>query len=370
MTTNIWRNDYNPFNKWKVLAWYDRMKAIKDGKFMAPVNIALDLNQGTEQSKLCGGYRCNFCMSNLEDSGKQAEVPVEILMKIPRFYHDWGVRSVCVAGHHSDPLMYSHKHLSSFLTECKKYGIEVGIVSNGRYYTDELSNAVVSTCKWSGWSVNCGLKETYQKITGMDKDNFAKVIQRMKRMATLANGHHIGYKFLITDDNYSEILDAIQLASRVGVRHFQIRPCELPSERSSTIDVDIVERQIKEGIEKYERPGKFEIFGIREKFTPDFMKKPPKRCIASPLGSTWKADGSVVICPDRRWSWDRPGMVMGNFITDGLESIREKWGGPDHIRMIEVANESLSDCIRCTAYSWNEIYENVVEKDNMDVSLI
>lgn len=370
MTTNIWQNDYNPFNKWKVLVWYDRMKAIKNGEFMAPVNIALDLNQGTGESKLCGGYKCNFCMSNLEDSGKKAEIPVEILMDIPRFYHDWGVKSICVAGHHSDPLMYNHKYLSLFLKECKKYGIEVGIVSNGRYYTDEMSDVVTSTCKWSGWSINCGSQETYQKITGMDREDFFRVIMKMKRMADHGGKHNIGYKFLITDDNYSEILNAIGLASWAGARHFQIRPCELPPERSSLIDIGVVESQIKEGIDKYERPGEFEIFGIREKFTTNFMKKPPKRCIASPLGSTWKADGSVVICPDRRWSWDKPNMVMGNFITDGLESIKEKWGGSEHIKMIDVANESLSDCIRCTAYSWHEIYENVVEKDNMDVSLI
>jgi len=266
--------------------------------------------------------------------------------------------------------MYNHKYLSLFLTECKKYGIEVGIVSNGRFYTDEMSDVVVSTCKWSGWSINCGSQETYQKITGMDSEDFFRVIMKMKRMADHGSKHNVGYKFLITDENYSEILNAIQLASWVGARHFQIRPCELPPERSSLIDIEVVESQIREGIDKYERPGEFEIFGIREKFTSNFMKKPPKRCIASPLGSTWKADGSVVICPDRRWSWNKPDMVMGNFITDGLESIREKWGGSEHIKMIDAANESLSDCIRCTAYSWHEIYENVVEKDNMDVSLI
>jgi len=113
-----------------------------------------------------------------------------------------------------------------------------------------------------------------------------------------------------------------------------------------------------------------ELISYPEKFNPDFTKKPPKRCIASPLGSTWKADGDIVICPDRRWSAHKPNMVMGNFVKEGLNGIRKKWGGLEHKLMIEESNKHISECIRCTAYAWHDIYEHCVENDDLDVTLI
>jgi hypothetical protein len=374
MSENIWTNSYNPFSKWKILCHYERMKKIKTGNFAPPVNIALDINQGTYKNKRCGGFNCNFCMSNMDDMGKSTQIPSDLLLKIPQFYNEWGVKSICVAGHNSDPLTYNHDVLIEFLRLCNKWNVEVGLVSNGRNYTDKLLHEVPRTCNWSGWSINAGTEKTHSKMTESTIGAFNYIIEYISCMSRYIKNnqlnHDMGYKFLITDDNYHEILTAIKVASEIGVRHFQIRPCELPLERTKKIDIDSVEKQIKEGIEKYERPNEFEIFGVREKFNPDFTKKPPERCIASVLGSTWKADGDIVICPDRRWSAHKPDMILGNFIKEGLEAIRRKWGGPEHIKMIEAANIHIKNCIRCTSYSWHQIYENVVENDLMDVTLI
>ena len=53
---NIWNNKYSPFQSFKVLAWYERMKKIKIGNFASPVNVALDVNQGTAKKKRCGAF--------------------------------------------------------------------------------------------------------------------------------------------------------------------------------------------------------------------------------------------------------------------------------------------------------------------------
>jgi len=370
---NIWTNQYNPFQRFKVLAWYDRMKSIQKGIYQAPVNIALDICQGTKNHKLCGGFNCNFCMSNLEDVGRVAYIPEKILLEIPRFYFEWGVKSICLAGHNSDPTMYRQSVLIKFLELCKKWNVEVGFVSNGAFYTQKLLEAVAETCNWSGWSINASTAKTHFLLTGMPEKTFDRIISNIQKMAIYKNkrnlDHDIGYKYLITNENYNEILIGVELANKIGVRHFQIRPCELPEWRRKKIDVNIVEQQIKEAL-KYERPGEFEIFGIREKFNPDFSKKPPKRCIASPLGSTWKADGDIVICPDRRWSAHQPNMVLGNFIKDGFKAIVRKWNGIEHQKMIDAANADINKCIRCTSFSWHEIYEECIEKDSLDITLI
>jgi MoaA/NifB/PqqE/SkfB family radical SAM enzyme len=348
------------------------MKSIKAGKFQAPVNIALDVLQGTKDEKLCGGFKCNFCMSNLEDSGCKTKIPADILLSMPEFFSRWGVQSLCIAGHNSDPCLYNHNTMIDFLRLCHKFNVEVGFVSNGYPYSDKLLHEVTRTCNWSGWSINAGSERVHAGLTGVE-GAFDKIINNIRTASKYVKDnrlkHDLGYKFLITDENHKEILTAVKLASEIGVRHFQIRPCELPEDRLSKIDIDLVEHQIKESL-KYTQIGEFEVFGIREKFNPNFTKMPPKRCIASPLGSTWKADGDIVICPDRRWSAHRPNMIMGNFIKEGLQEIQRKWGGIEHIQMIQEANKNLGECIRCTSYCWHDVYEQCVEQDSLDITLI
>lgn len=369
MSKNIWTNDYNPFQKWKTLAWYDRMKFIKNGKFQAPVNIALDLIQGTSKHKACGQFKCNFCMSDFSEfEEKAARVPHEIALELPQFFSEWGVKSLCIAGHHSDPTMYDHNVLIEFLKRCKQYNIQVGFVTNGAYLTDRLITTLVDTCKWTGFSINAGTPETHEKITGTK--TWYTIMSNIKKMyeyqVSSGSKHTIGYKYLITDDNYMEILDGVILASNLGVRHFQLRPTELDQERTIKISNTEVEHQMKMAM-SYQHEN-FEVFGIREKFTPEFTKRTPKRCIASPLGSTWMADGTVVICPDRRWTANK--FNLGNFITEGPNAIRDKWGRGEHHELISSINCDIDNCIRCTAFSWHEIYENVIEEDKIDVTLI
>ncbi len=372
MSKNIWNNEYNPFNKYKTLCWYNRMKKIKTGNFAPPVNIALDIIQGTATKKKCGQFNCNFCMSNWKEFEKPAEIPNDILFAIPKFYSEWGVKSICLAGHHSDPCIINHDKLIKFLRLCNKYNIEIGFVSNGAYYSDILLEEVARTCNWSGWSINAGTKIDHSVITGTH--TFDKIIENIVKMSdyikTRKIDHDIGYKYLITDDNWEYIYKGIETASKIGVRHFQLRPTDLSKERTEKINIDNVERQIKEGIRDFERSGEFEIFGIREKFSSDFKKITPYKCIASPLGSTWKANGNIVICPDSRHTDVEEERILCNFINDGLEAVRREWGGLRHKKMIELANENINNCHRCTGLQWHNLYREVIELDSMDVTLI
>lgn len=367
--SNIWTNDYNPFQKWKILAWYDRMASIRDKKFQAPVNIALDLIQGTSTKKACGQFKCNFCMSDFSEFEEQAAmVPHDVALSLPKFFADWGVKSLCIAGHHSDPTMYNQDVMIEFLQLCKEFNVQVGFVTNGAYLTDKLIKTLVDTCKWTGFSINAGTKETHERITCTDTWDI--IVENIKKMYSYqvetGSKHTIGYKYLITDDNYKEIVNGVELASTLGIRHFQLRPAEIELGRVTKIDPKVVEDQMKEALKFQSKT--FEVFGIREKFNPDFTKRVPEACVASPLGSTWMADGTVVICPDRRWTANK--FNLGNFITEGPDAIKQKWGGPEHLKMIEGINCDITNCIRCTGMNWHILYNECVVEDKLDVTLI
>jgi hypothetical protein len=350
------------------------MEKIKTGNFASPCNIALDICQGSKSHKLCGkGFNCVPCMSNLEDKSEVTHIPKDFLFTMPEFFGKWNVLSLCLAGHNSDPCMYNHKDLIQFLRLCNRWNINVGYVSNGAYYSKHLIEEVARTCKWSGWSINAGTSEDHHIFTRSEKGMFEKIINNMTYMAEYCKeyniNHGIGYKFLITPYNYTHIYKAIETAKKAGANLIQIRPCELPEKETEKIDVQEVEKQIKEGL-KLENPGKFNVYGIREKFTPDFKKRTPYKCIATPLGSTWLASGGIAPCPDRRWSIHEPNMSLGNFLKEGLEGIRRKWGGAEHVKMINECNKRINECIRCTSFSWHELYYHTIEHDSMDKTLI
>ena len=163
--TNIFSNQYNPFNSMKVLCWYDRMEAIKTGNFKSPVNLAVDLLQGTEKKKLCGnGFNCNFCMSSWKEKEEEAYIPREILFQMPEFWNRWGVRSVCIPGNHSDPTFYPKNDMISFLRLCQKWNIEIGFVTNGAYFNKHLMEEVARTCNWCGFSINAGNSDALHNV--------------------------------------------------------------------------------------------------------------------------------------------------------------------------------------------------------------
>lgn len=374
MSENIWRNQYNPFNGMKVLCWYKNMKAIRTGNFIAPVNIAIDLLQGTSVKKRCGsGFKCDFCMSDWKENEQEAMIPFDVLKSLPEFWNSWGVKSICVAGHHSDPSMYNNAELIKFLRLCNHWNIEIGFVSNGAYLSKFLIEEIARTCKWCGFSINSGTAEDHHIVSGSPIGTFNKIISNIVYMSEYIKAYdlscNIGYKFLITDNNYKNIYKGIELASKIGVRHFQLRPTDLQPIRSEKIDIIEVENQIKKGLD-LEVPGKFEVFGIREKFSKDFKKVTPWKCIASPLGSTWKANGNIVICPDSRHTDNDNDRILCNFITDGLENVRRSWGSAKHKKMIDIANEKINDCHRCTSIHWHNLYRETVLNDSMDLSLI
>jgi pyruvate-formate lyase-activating enzyme len=370
--TNIWSSYYNPFQDFKMLAWYDHFKAIKTGHFLPPVNVALDINSGTSKIKLCGpNFRCKMCMSDIIDDETPHVLDREILFSIPQFFNEWGVKSICLGGDSSDWTTYNQDDSIKFLRLCKQYNIQVGVVSNGAWYGEDLIEETARNCEWSGWSVNSYSAENHKVITG--SETWEKVIGNMTKMAAYAKKKHFDhttcYKFLIMPENFEHIYEAVQVAKDAGCRHVQIRPTELPVEEALKIIPEVVEQQMRKSLE-LEVPGQFEVFGIREKFNRDFTKITMERCIATPLGSTWLADGSIVLCPDRRWSAHKPGYSWCNYVKEGLEAVRRKWGGPEHLEAIRLVNEDIHNCIRCSSIKFHDIYENTVASDPMNITLI
>ncbi|KKN01058.1 hypothetical protein LCGC14_1131640, partial [marine sediment metagenome] len=287
--------------------------------------------------------------------------------KIPKFLHDWGVKAVCLAGESGDPSLYPGLH--KVLKEFHYWNIDIGLVSNGFAYTDRQIRAAAHYCKFVGFSMDAGTPESYAKVHGVPGTNFEKVIENIKRLARYKEENNldvqIGYKFLLFPESYDTLLKAAEIASDIGVNHFQIRPAEIPVGETKKIDISEVNKQIEEAMKLETKD--FGVFGIRHKFKPDFTKKTPKHCYATPLTSTWTADGSIILCVDLR---DENYNTLCNYRKEGLQRIKELWGSEKHRKLIEGLNQRLDNCKRCTNFGYNEIVEKAFVKDSMDMRLI
>ena len=111
----------------------------------------------------------------------------------------------------------------------------------------------------------------------------------------------------------------------------------------------------------------FKVITMRHKFKHNFKKKKPKHCYATPLTTTWLADGNVIACVDLR---HKNYNTLCNYIKDGLYKVKEVWGSQKHRDTIKEINSRLNECPRCTNYPHNEIIEKAFVKDSMDIRLI
>ena len=354
-----WTDEYNPFNPMKVLKWSKNIEAILDGNFLPPVTVNLDLMEGCN-------YNCPECIW-IERKDNRYEIPTEIALKIPKFLHDWGVKSVFMAGGSGDPSL--HKDLHKILKELHNWNLDIGLITNGLVLKDKKLRAAAHYTKFVGFSMDAGTEEAYAIVHGVPESFFDKVLNNISVLDNYRKKNdldmQIGYKFLLFPESYHTLYKAAEIARDIGVNHFQIRPAELSAEKTKQIDIDEVNKQIEKarGLET----DSFGVFGIRHKFKPDLTKLEIDHCYVTPLTSTWLANGDVILCADSR---DKNYEPLCNYIEDGLQTVRELWGTKRHRDLIKWMNENLHNCKRCAYSGYNSKIKNMFVEDKMDARLI
>ncbi len=356
-----WTNKYNPFNSFKVLAYSEHLQMIADGEIPPfPIVVNWDPVRGCN-------YKCKYCIWSKRRDLEPTKVPLDLALKIPKFLHNWGVKAICVGGESGDPSLYPGLH--KVLKEFHYWNLDVGLVSNGFALTDKQIRAVAHYTTFTGFSMDAGTPESYAKVKGIPEKNFEKVIENIKKLVKYKEENNldvqIGFKFLLLPESYDTLYKAAEIARDIGANHFHVRPAELPVGEIKKIDISKVNDQIEQAMKLETKD--FGVFGIKHKFNPDFTKKTPKHCYATPLTSTWTADGDVHLCVDLRdCNYD----ILCNYRKEGLQRIKELWGSEKHRKLVEGLNQRLDDCKRCTNYGYNEIIEKAFVKDSMDLRLI
>lgn len=361
-----WKSPYNEFNSIKILGFRENLESIVRGKFLPPINIDTDI------TNKCN-FNCIWCNAKGFRCKNQASLPEEHLLKLADFYKEWGVKATCVAGG-GEPMM--SPSFADFLYRLHKNGVKSGVITNGSFLDEKNARAVAECSSWCGISIDAGSNEVFMKVKGLkDEKMFDKVISNIKNLVKtkkqLKSRLEITYKYLLHSFNAKDIFKAAKLAKSLGMNTFHLRPVcwdnlynqehEEPINFSDYIEIIESEIQKASALEDEN----FRFYSVRHKFGEKFERKINfKKCMATPLLSTFGADGNVHLCFDVRGKKE---WILCSHYPNPRE-ILKVWGGARHKKIINSIN--VKKCPRCTFGPYNEIIENVIIKDKMFMDFI
>jgi len=314
-----------------------------------------------------GGSRERADKSTQNFRSNRASLPVGYALTLPKIWKEWGARACCLAGG-GEPTL--HPDCLPFIKECKKRGIELGFVSNGYLVNNrDWWETIAKNCKFVGFSIDAGNADDYAKTKGVPKERFDVVINNIRGIAEarkkFKTNLQIGYKFLLDEMNYNSIYEAAELASKIGVNHFQFRPAINPNIEFFKDKLELIWGQIERAQIDFDRED-YKVFGVQHKFNEDLSKKHNfNKCRSTMLTSTWCADGKVYLCTDTRGC---PWAYMCDHYPDPKKVI-DFWGSKKHWRIVHKI-DFHKNCDRCTLTAYNEFFEQIFINDKMDRWLI
>jgi len=366
-----WDSPFNPFNSWKVLYHSNRLKAIRDWTLLTsqlppPVSVTIDPTNKCNQN-------CVWCLYRgwKEKKQNQKNISIQKLYNLVDYLATWGVKSICIAGG-GEPTLYPHiEELVEFIGKhC--VGFDLGFICNGSNMSYDLSRLLARYAKFVGFSMDAGIYETYAKLHRVKPDMFHKVLDNIKilRKHIITNNNseiRIGYKYLLyhnINTSYADLHKACLNAISRGMDdiHFRVAYDKDQNQYSAdlALALNTIDKQLRPNLRS-----RINIYSVTHKYGTDLTSpaKRFKKCYTTPLALTFGADGNMWICCDTR-GWK--GMNLGSWLK--VENIGKYWGSKKHFDMIQKIK--IENCPRCTFSFYNELFENVILKDNMNINLI
>jgi MoaA/NifB/PqqE/SkfB family radical SAM enzyme len=188
----------------------------------APVVVELD------PTSFCD-LACPECISgSLLNDGRFTSAR---LAELAQEFIDLSVRAVILIGG-GEPLL--HPVTPDIMAILHGAGVAIGLTTNGTQIARHLETVACCTA-WTRVSVDAASADCYGRFrpSRSGRNRFDEVVEGMQQLAAHKNGR-LGYSFLlmsrrdgdgtVTDSNFDEVLEAGQLAKRIGCDYIEIKP--------------------------------------------------------------------------------------------------------------------------------------------------
>lgn len=276
------------------LYWHlDRLGQWQQDPLVAPIYVEVS------PTTACN-HRCIFCgVDFARNEGPSLETEtaclrIEELGKL-------GVRSMMFAGE-GEPLL--HKGLPQMIESAVRNGIDVSITTNGSAGTPDIWRKILPQLTWLRFSIDAASPAVHAKIHQVGEAAFTKVTDTLRETVRLRNELKlkttIGVQFLVLDENVSEVEDAINLYTEIGVDYLAFKPFSThpQMEKKMTVDYnDYKESRVREIVER--RKGQTKLNIIYRRLAIDASKAGEIRyshCRALPFWGYISSKGDFYTC--------------------------------------------------------------------------
>jgi len=236
-------------------------------------------------------------------------------------------------------------------------GLDVGFITNGSLLNAESSTLLLKSCTWIRVSLDAGSPEVFQRIHGLNGNEFYKIVNKINDLVKLKKKVKskctIGAGFLTCDYSVQDMIKATLLAKRLEVDYLQFRPMQI--HRGGKFDYHWTD--IKDEIAKclkYAGRG-FQVLYSKHKYE---MAHDPvfgryyKKCYGQQFASVISASAKMYICCHTR---GYKKYCIGDLTK---KSFREIWNSRQRKKAVE--NIDFKDCIPlCRDNTFNQILWNI-----------
>lgn len=343
---------HSPF---KALAHPEILRRFVKGHGVRPIHMRLGLTGACNM-------RCNFC--NFHSPHEEGfydrfsysdALRTDDAVALLRAFAASSGRAVTICGSGENTV---HPGYNEICRQAHQAGLRVGLITNGtRLHREEIARCVIDTHTWVRIGMNAGTPETFAAITSSRASTFHQILGSVRRLREEATQQEfrVGLNYVITVQNYREILRAVRLARDSGAHYIRLEPEfytgyghetieRVAAEIASALKVAVGERTpaFEVSIPKLDRGPMDQTELIEGDFT---------RCHYSRFVTAVGADGGLYPCPQVHLN-ER--YRIGNVVDDGYLTVLE--GGQRH--EWEQSNPLRTDlCKTCFYRSQNELLE-------------
>lgn len=300
--------------------YLDRIHAFNRGERVAPITINVDPTSRCNQ-------KCEWCNSWRVRGGGTGGLDFDStkLECLSRQLEGWGVQTCCIAGG-GEPTM--SPYLEETYQVCQKHNLAASLTTNG---LNPLPLYVLKESGWVGFSIDSATPATYKRLKGVD--GLEKALQNVKKAVDDKKTHNFGveltFKYLIYPGNEGEIPLAYDLAVKLGVDAFHIRPVSWGSTRGGVAQpIDF------SPLKDLPTVPTIPIRRVDYRFDPSPNDFP--HCL-SWMAATITTGGQVGFCSNQKG-------LMSTVVCD-LPHFREEWTGAYHRSLLKLINPQT--CPKC-----------------------
>ena len=312
---------FNPQSK--VVVHTDRVLDYFKGKNVDPINIEID------PSNACN-HSCPFCISGHLHLSKfkgteffnRQIMNKRVLMKLVKDLSNTNIKSISWTGGGEPTMNPNLKQAIKYIKENSE--IDMGMFTNGSMLERfDLFETIVNSLKWIRISMDAGKSQSYDNLRVTNKlNNFQVVLNNIKKLIEIKKKNKskitIGVGFVISRDNFKEIIEFANLFKDLNVDYCQYKPEIIQIERN-TFDGNDKKQQIsaefwaKEVLNLLNKASKIlgKKFQCNSYKVSDLIKdkelygREYKQCIGSQFQPCIGADGEVYVCTNHRGHKDR-----------------------------------------------------------------